>query len=77
MEPRPNRRGNHTIRATSSLLIGLQWSHVLTDVETAILLGRGTALEEASMEPRPNRRGNHFYSLYVCYKHHRFNGATS
>ena len=34
MEPRPNRRGNHEIPANYRGGRKLQWSHVLTDVET-------------------------------------------
>ena len=34
MEPRPNRRGNFEQRPQLFDAKGLQWSHVLTDVET-------------------------------------------
>ena len=45
MEPRPNRRGNAGTLLTFNLSIRLQWSHVLTDVETTV---------EALIRPDPH-----------------------
>ena len=59
MEPRPHERGNACSASLSPRTRSLQWSHVLTNVETRPLRAsprRHTGA--ASMEPRPHERGN-------------------
>jgi len=58
MEPRPNRRGNPKDAVGGGAGDTLQWSHVLTDVETYKSFEVDEDSKAASMEPRPNRRGN-------------------
>src|SRR2546422_214637 len=54
MEPRPFRRGNAIPRVWKlNALNPLQWSHVLSDVETPRGLRLAVPLHLASMEPRP------------------------
>ena len=59
MEPRPHERGNGqpaSPRRESDHR--LQWSHVLTNVETRRRHDLHQCRRQASMEPRPHERGN-------------------
>ena len=56
--------------------VRLQWSHVLTNVETMRLIPLANVSKVASMEPRPHERGNVNFPP-VCLPVMRFNGATS
>src|SRR5207244_3220632 len=55
----------------------LQWSHVLSNVETAAHGFAGAVATQASMEPRPFERGNRVRSNIFPCQHKSFNGATS
>src|SRR4051812_8874469 len=78
MEPRPHERGNlRVVRYGHHLPPSLQWSHVLTNVET---FGRGRIpafKSVTSMEPRPHERGNLLHRRQGRHKTRHFNGATS
>src|SRR5205823_4877744 len=59
MEPRPHERGNTPFRTERCrFLVELQWSHVLTNVETDRARHGGGPCPFTSMEPRPHERGN-------------------
>ena len=59
MEPRPHERGNATSADPRACAESrLQWSHVLTNVETKPEWEQQLNLYAASMEPRPHERGN-------------------
>src|ERR1043166_8753199 len=58
-------------------LTTLQWSHVLTNVETTTARTRSRPYRSASMEPRPHERGNCPVVLLTCSGASGFNGATS
>ena len=59
MEPRPHERGNCLMRRPfQTPAAELQWSHVLTNVETRCRSSRLAESDFASMEPRPHERGN-------------------
>ena len=77
MEPRPHERGNKaTSTRCSSPATELQWSHVLTNVET--FENRPKHLvADASMEPRPHERGNFRPRGEAFFDFGCFNGATS
>ena len=77
MEPRPHERGNMPAQNTSRQKKQLQWSHVLTNVETACGTSDAEMASLASMEPRPHERGNTRGMKDVFLSHRSFNGATS
>ena len=56
---------------------GLQWSHVLTNVESSLNSRRAFATSPASMEPRPHERGKSAQSTTLAPLQSGFNGATS
>ena len=56
MEPRPHERGKVTRKVSSREKLGLQWSHVLTNVERSPRCDT-SGHRDASMEPRPHERG--------------------
>ncbi len=59
MEPRPFERGNPENKETEMQNpFQLQWSHVLSNVETVARRGYCRRAGRASMEPRPFERGN-------------------
>ena len=59
MEPRPFERGNIPFgNAGYPFAWWLQWSHVLSNVETGAQNQYRSAGRDASMEPRPFERGN-------------------
>ncbi len=59
MEPRSFKRGNaHRPAETDAAHRRLQWSHVLSNVETARISESLMAGKKASMEPRSFKRGN-------------------
>ena len=59
MEPRPYERGNaKSYGAAIYETYELQWSHVLTNVETVQSPDMPAGKDAASMEPRPYERGN-------------------
>src|SRR5215213_3575250 len=58
MEPRPHERGNITDPNNYAHGVVLQWSHVLTNVETPRGRGMLEGAPRTSMEPRPHERGN-------------------
>ena len=55
----------------------LQWSHVLTNVETLFTRRSPQNKFQASMEPRPHERGNEDCIEADSGRADRFNGATS
>src|SRR5579885_2869097 len=59
MEPRPHERGNacQSVWLTNTHAT-LQWSHVLTNVETSAAVVVWLMENDPSMEPRPHERGN-------------------
>ncbi len=57
MEPRPHERGKMLGDALAAQLASLQWSHVLTNVESSFHGQRRWLGISASMEPRPHERG--------------------
>ena len=58
MEPRPLRRGWLGVEESNAHMgRGLQWSHVLSDVDGVLSIAGRQLLGWASMEPRPLRRG--------------------
>ncbi len=58
MEPRPFERGNKATSREEWEQQQLQWSHVLSNVETYLRSVRASSPSGASMEPRPFERGN-------------------
>jgi len=78
MEPRPLERGNHSlIFRLCPVQKSLQWSHVLSNVETSSTGSTGLPVRVASMEPRPLERGNNRSIECRPRPPARFNGATS
>src|SRR2546423_7731481 len=77
MEPRPHERETLYKTRQGVLLDMLQWSHVLTNVETSCSVSAPIARGSASMEPRPHERGNVVLSVRTNSTRQRFNGATS
>ena len=66
------------LRKYHPTLRGLQWSHVLTNVETCRAVRGCRRGHRASMEPRPHERGNACASgAPLCALALCFNGATS
>src|SRR5947209_2500391 len=57
-------------------LLLLQWSHVLSNVETLLVQIKSGASFLASMEPRSFKRGNRVRQRRVCARQPCFNGAT-
>src|ERR1043166_7797278 len=55
----------------------LQWSHVLTNVETRQHRYWYFRPDDASMEPRPHERGNYYGKAEEQAVQKGFNGATS
>ena len=76
MEPRPHERGKPGGLFCSVQYSGLQWSHVLTNVESLKMERLDLATLAASMEPRPHERGKTRSRSRGCGKA-CFNGATS
>src|SRR2546423_5996620 len=58
-------------------VFALQWSHVLTNVETERARSRPVPGRRASMEPRPHERGNPGRGRALTRSSSSFNGATS
>ncbi len=58
MEPRPHERGNSQAQLDAIRNYVLQWSHVLTNVETPVAPHDTGSRRMTSMEPRPHERGN-------------------
>ena len=77
MEPRPHERGNTNEGEQVAVRFKLQWSHVLTNVETCYLCADSCSRDTASMEPRPHERGNAVRVSRIRLNDHGFNGATS
>ena len=77
MEPRPHERGNIEFGSCLTLLYWLQWSHVLTNVETIESRDLAERIIGASMEPRPHERGNMDAPVRARRGSRGFNGATS
>ena len=57
MEPRPHERGKWLLDKHSFAGCLLQWSHVLTNVESTPVQTETAQAAWASMEPRPHERG--------------------
>ena len=79
MEPRPHERGKMPPRVrVVSVTRSLQWSHVLTNVESMVCPFYSIHPIRASMEPRPHERGKPIAgSANAANRTASFNGATS
>src|SRR5262245_57317961 len=77
MEPRPLERGNWILDSDNEPIRQLQWSHVISNVETIAKSERDADLARASMEPRPLERGNLTSGWARSSRRTCFNGATS
>ena len=78
MEPRPHERGKAEWEREYYADRMLQWSHVLTNVESTLVLPNDDPSAGASMEPRPHERGKGQSRVNEArLRTGRFNGATS
>ena len=63
--------------AMAAVIAKLQWSHVLTNVESPSFIVDFCSRTSASMEPRPHERGKNRCAACRIRNRERFNGATS